>query len=158
MLSFYYRRMKLIYIMLLTAVACGTDAESPCVFLLTALRNLLTSDFAVSLYEEYKESECLRTQFPADYCRKITANQYKYDYLAQVKTLLDPTLLCCNLGLCGKVRITDDPDPPYVKRVRLGVKPNSKSSFAGTNERLRFVVFGDLHVDFGYREVISREQ
>ena len=77
-------------------------------------------------------------------------NQYKYEYLVRVQSIIDPEYICYTISACNRSKYIPEPDSKYVKKVQNETKPKSGNKNAVYGEKIKFLLFSDPHIDYGY--------
>jgi len=116
------------------------------------MREFLKSGFMLKYFENYEFAECLKIH-TQNYCSEYINTVIHYKYKTNFE-YLNPDLICENL--CSNYTLTDDSDYNFAKRVLYDRPPLNKNKgqiITKPSKIIRFLVFGDIHVDSQYTKV-----
>ncbi len=134
-----------------STLVCGM-----CHTVLDTTNRVVTSETTFSVFKFLTVWAC-SVFMTRNFCELTEVNLVKpiLDNLAA--RFLDSELSCARLGLCDFPDIVLDPSRPFVERV-LRDKPIVSHPVVSKNpDVVKFVVFGDVHVDYDYQEGAETE-
>eukprot|EP00830_Metopus_es_P007475 TRINITY_DN170_c0_g3_i1.p1 TRINITY_DN170_c0_g3~~TRINITY_DN170_c0_g3_i1.p1 ORF type:complete len:654 (-),score=102.60 TRINITY_DN170_c0_g3_i1:24-1892(-) len=128
------------------SLTCGM-----CHLFLNSFRNVLESETLFDIFKFLTEGLC-SVFYSRYFCDTAESNIVKPILRNLVDRFLYPNITCVQLDLCKYPILTKDSDKEYADRVLKSKPPVFRPAVEKNPEKLRIIVFTDVHIDYNYKE------
>jgi hypothetical protein len=107
----------------------------------------------MDLYERYSVRKCVSEKKREEFCVSNAKLIDRPVLTFEIRSILDSEEFCSKASFCSWPKYIPDKDGDYVKRILKDTPVYHSTNTNDVKGLIRFLVFTDIHLDFGYMEV-----